>query len=144
MVIGPFRDEYSFLSNFHPVDVTLGGRIYPTVEHAFQAAKTVDPKERMWVRVAPTPAGAKQRGKKVHLRPDWEAAKVTVLEDLVRQKFLDPGLREQLLATGDEELVEVNTWRDRYWGMCRDKTGQLVGQNNLGRILMRVRDAARG
>jgi predicted NAD-dependent protein-ADP-ribosyltransferase YbiA (DUF1768 family) len=56
------------------------------------------------------------------------------MEELVRRKFADPELAEKLLATGDEELVEGNTWNDRFWGVCRGE-----GRNELGKILMRVR-----
>lgn len=138
-LIGPFTGPYSFLSNFAQIEIRLPDGTYPTVEHAFQASKTDDPEERAHVRAAPTPAGAKQRGKKVRLRPDWETVKVSIMEGLVRQKFADPALREQLLATGDEELVEVNTWNDRFWGVCKGK-----GTNNLGKILMKIRAEIRG
>ena len=54
---------------------------------------------------------------------------------LLRVKF-KPGssFAELLLATADEELVEVNEWGDCYWGVCRG-----VGENVLGKLLMRVR-----
>jgi len=53
----------------------------------------------------------------------------------VRAKFeQNPDLAAKLIATGDEELVEGNTWGDTYWGVCRG-----VGQNKLGKILMNVR-----
>ena len=139
LLIGPFTGPYRFLSNFAEIEIRLPDGTYPTVEHAFQASKTDDLAERAHVRAAPTPAGAKKRGKKVRLRPDWETVKVSIMEGLVRQKFADPALREQLLATGDEELVEINTWNDRFWGVCKGK-----GQNNLGKILMKVRAEIRG
>lgn len=143
-MIGPFREDYWFLSNFHPAQVVYEGDPYPTVEHAFQAAKTLDAAERLQVREAKTPGSARYRGKRVRLRPDWESVKIFILEDLVRQKFEDPDLRARLLATGTEELVEVNTWRDRFWGKCLDKrTGELTGLSHLGRILMRLRERMR-
>lgn len=133
-LIGPFVGPYRFLSNFAEIAIRLPDGTYPTVEHAFQASKTDDPEERAWVRSSPTPAGAKQRGKKVRLRPDWETVKVAIMEELVRQKFRDPELRDALLATGEEELVEVNTWNDKFWGVCKGK-----GENHLGKILMKIR-----
>ena len=45
-------------------------------------------------------------------------------------------LKEKLLATGDAELIEGNTWNDTYWGVCRGK-----GKNHLGKIIMEVREA---
>jgi predicted NAD-dependent protein-ADP-ribosyltransferase YbiA (DUF1768 family) len=54
---------------------------------------------------------------------------------LVYLKFANhPELLKQLLATGDEELVEGNGWGDRFWGKVDD-----IGENNLGKILMGVR-----
>lgn len=55
----------------------------------------------------------------------------------IRLKFRDPLFRAQLIATGEEELVEGNRWNDKFWGVCL-MTGQ--GENWLGRLLMQVRD----
>lgn len=131
MTIRQFAGDYRFLSNFDGPfpDGT-------TVEHRFQAAKTTDPAERAWVLAAPTPAGAKRRGRKVTLRPDWQQVKDGVMLEQVRAKFADPELAAALRATGDEELQEGNTWNDTYWGVSL-KTGR--GRNRLGRILEQVR-----
>jgi ribA/ribD-fused uncharacterized protein len=74
-------------------------------------------------------------GRQVQARPDWEQVKVGIMEQLVRLKFTThSSLRDQLLATGDAELLEGNTWKDTFWGVCR---GQ--GRNELDKILMKVR-----
>ena len=133
--IDQFTGDYDFLSNFHPSPIEVDGVVYPTVEHAFQAAKTFDRTEKQSVAEAATPGLAKRLGRKVRLRPDWERVKVGIMEDLVRLKFTTHAdLREKLLATGVAGLIEGNTWNDRFWGVCR---GQ--GRNELGKILMRVR-----
>lgn len=129
-----FQGEWRFLSNFWAATIVFDGETYPTVEHAFQAAKTLSKQERQWVRSAERPGEARKRGKKVTLRQNWEDHKLTIMEDLVRQKFQDPTLRESLLATGDRPLEETNNWGDRFWGICN---GQ--GKNHLGRILMKIR-----
>jgi len=118
--------------------VTLDGLEYPSVEHAYQAAKTTDPEERATVREALTPGLAKRLGRQVHLRPDWEDVKLAVMADLLRQKFDRPPLAKALLETGDEELVEVNYWRDTYWGVFHG-----TGENHLGRLLMERREQLR-
>jgi ribA/ribD-fused uncharacterized protein len=134
--IGPFAGPYRFLSNFFPVQIRFEGMSYPSVEHAFQAAKTTHPDERQRVRACPTAADAKLLGRKVHVRPDWETIKLGVMEHLLRQKFTTHGgLRQQLKATRPHPLVEENTWGDTFWGVCK---GQ--GENHLGRLLMRIRD----
>lgn len=135
MKIDRFDGGYDFLSNFFMHPVTLDGVVYPSNEHAYQAAKTLDAGERELVRLRTTPAQAKRMGRKVTLRPDWERIKIGVMEDLVRQKFNSPGLKERLLATGNDELEEGNTWGDRFWGTVNG-----VGQNHLGKILMKIRD----
>ena len=57
----------------------------------------------------------------------------------VRAKFETHGdLRVELLATGDEELVE-NAPRDYYWGCGHNGSGK----NMLGRILMKARESLR-
>ena len=56
------------------------------------------------------------------------------MRELLRQKFAHPDLRRLLLATGDAELVEGNTWGDTFWGTVDGK-----GENHLGKILTRIR-----
>lgn len=137
MTIYDFRGRWKFLSNFAWGPCTLDGVQYNTVEQAYQAAKSDDlvHRQRCW---ATPPAGAKQIGKKVRLRQDWENVKLDVMYNLVWQKFEHPMNRKWLLATADEELVEGNWWGDTFWGVCNG-----VGENHLGRILMRVRQEIR-
>jgi len=138
-MIDDFRGEYSWLSNFHSVDIVLDGKVYPTTEHAFQAAKTYDKKDREKIRTCGRPSNAKKLGRKVDMSPDWESGRrLSVMEDITRQKFQNEELRERLLATGTQDLVEGNTWGDCYWGVCRGR-----GKNNLGKILMKIRSELR-
>jgi ribA/ribD-fused uncharacterized protein len=133
--IAEFQGEYRFLSNFWPAEVVYEGIKYPTSEHAYQAAKTLDIEQRKKIAALATPSQAKTAGRALKLRYDWETAKFTVMEDIVRYKFTHHAeLRAKLLATGDRHLEEGNTWGDRVWGVYQ---GQ--GENRLGRILMKVR-----
>ncbi len=61
------------------------------------------------------------------------------MRDLLRQKFARPDLRQALLDTGAAELIEGNNWGDRQWGRVLVK-GKWIGQNQLGKLLMQVRD----
>ena len=136
-MISSFRDEYFFLSNFYPVEIKLDGIVYPNAEAAFQAQKTLDVEERRKFSMLKNPVQAKRLGRKVKLRDDWEEVKLDIMTEIVSQKFLQhPHLIEMLLQTGDEELVEGNKWGDRFWGVCKGK-----GENHLGKILMKIRDA---
>jgi N-glycosidase YbiA len=137
MTIDRFSGEYRFLSNFWPCEIKYEGKTYPSTEHAYQAAKTLDIKERNKIRDAKTPGDAKRLGRKITLRSDWESVKLQVMENLVRQKFFDnPKLGKKLIDTGEQELIEGNTWGDKVWGQVNG-----VGQNHLGKILMKVRQS---
>src|SRR5207249_3077045 len=137
--IPEFQGEFRFLSNFFPAEVVYEGITYPTVEHAYQSAKTLDMNERKRIAALKTPAEAKTEGRKLKLRDDWETAKFVVMEDCVRYKFTHhDDLRAKLLATGDAVLEEGNTWGDRIWGVYQ---GQ--GDNRLGKILMKIRTELR-
>ena len=136
--IDRFRGEHAFLSNFHRAPFEWQGQVWSTSEAAFQAAKTHDDRLRQRIRQAPSPAAAKRLGRRADLRPDWEDVKDDVMHAILQAKFAMPQLRDALLATGDAELVEGNTWGDVYWGVCRGR-----GRNRLGQILMRVRDDLR-
>jgi len=136
MVINKFDGEHSFLSNFFECDITFEGKHYPSVEHAFQAAKTLNETERSIVCAAATPGKAKRLGQGVMLRNNWDAIKDDVMFELLERKFiLIENLKEKLILTGDAKLIEGNNWNDTYWGICNG-----IGQNKLGKLLMKVRD----
>lgn len=134
MSIESFVGDYRFLSNFFPAPVVLDGMTYPTVEHAYQAAKTLNRKERYRILADFPPSSAKRTGRHLTLRLDWDEVKLGVMLDLLRQKFRASKLKLLLLQTGCKELIEGNTWGDTYWGVCNG-----VGANHLGRLLMQVR-----
>jgi len=148
--IGPgpikhFRGDYRFLSNFHMGVIRVEGaheteKFYPSVEHAYQAAKTLNEDEIEDIRLTATPGEAKAKGKHCTLRADWEEVKLEVMFNLLMIKFSDPILRHKLLETGDAQLIEGNSWNDRFWG-CDDTTWR--GKNHLGRLLMVVRSVIR-
>jgi ribA/ribD-fused uncharacterized protein len=104
-------------SNFAPATVVEGGLTFPTVEHAYQAAKTLDPAERARVQAAYAPARAKGLGASLTLRPDWEQVKRDVMLGLLRQKFAASPARE-LLRELEGPIVEWNYWHDTIWGVC--------------------------
>lgn len=134
--IGPFKGDYRFLSNFYETPVEFEGIWYPTAEHAYVAAKSLDRAFRINISTSYiTPAQAKRLGRTVDVRNDWEQVRLRVMYDIVRFKFANNRqLLQRLKDTGDAELVEWNTWGDTFWGVCRGE-----GENNLGKILMRVR-----
>lgn len=138
-VIGPFQGELRWLSNFWPAEVMLDGLVYPTVEHAYVAAKTTNDVERFVIQTTPSPGEVKRLGRQLNIREDWDSIKLQVMEDLLWQKFQHSELKAKLLATGDIPIVEINTWNDTFWGQCNGK-----GTNHLGKLLMKIRETLRG
>lgn len=132
--IDSFKNEYSFLSNFYECPIAFDGYFYTTAEHAFQAAKTNYIALKQFIQNCKTPGEAKRAGRLVPIKDEWELIKVSVMYKILRQKFLNPELAEKLFNTGDAELIEGNTWKDTFWGVCNN-----IGQNNLGKLLMKVR-----
>ena len=134
-MIDSFRGEYRWLSNFWPCTVIFEGEEYKSVEAAFVAAKTTDLKARKIIQTMEKPGDVKRFGRSLKLRDDWENIKLNIMYKLLQQKFSKNSiLGEKLEATGQQELVENNTWNDTFWGVCKGK-----GQNNLGKLLMQVR-----
>ena len=140
-VIDNFSDRYEFLSNFYERPFIYNGAEYKTGEHAFQAAKTLDNNEKQLIIDAETPGKAKRLGRRVKLRDDWEAVKYDVMYEIEKAKFSDEEMKKMLISTGDAELIEGTTWHDNIWGNCTcERCKNIIGQNNLGKILMKVRD----
>ena len=133
--IAGFFGEYRFLSNFWHADINILGIPYMNVEAAYQASKSHDITIReQFSRLGPKEA--KARGRKIQIDGVWnDITKATNMELCLRSKFLIPDLKDKLIATGSAELIEANTWGDRFWGKCE---GQ--GQNILGKILMELRE----
>jgi ribA/ribD-fused uncharacterized protein len=138
--------------------VTLDGVEYRSVEHAYQAAKVLDPKRRQVLTLAFNPTLTATKAKKIgrnftNLRDGWDEIKYNIMAELLVQKFSDPKMRRVLEASGKAELIEGNWWHDTYWGVCYGglKDGfhgrtcekwphEPDGQNMLGKLLMQIRD----
>lgn len=140
---GPIRFRGGPLSNFAVCNISLrdpfnGAKArYLTVEHRFQAMKARDPADHAWVAEAPTARVAKERGRIIRLREDWEAVKVEVMREALRAKFSLPNGRERayLQSTAPRDLIEDAPWDD-VWGSGKDGNGQ----NLLGKLLVEIRD----
>lgn len=144
-MIKRFEGKYKYLSNFWNAPVMFEGDMYLNNEAAFQAAKIADREERLNVKAwqdgevvlftEMNPSIAKRTGRHVQLREDWEEVKEDVMYTICLDKFTrNKDLRDRLLSTGNQLLVEGNNWGDRVWGQVNG-----VGENRLGKILMRIR-----
>lgn len=140
VAITKFDGDFAFLSNFYPAEIGYG-IVFPSVEHFFQAMKTVDHMERATIAIAETAGIAKKLGRQVKLRPDWEAIKNNVMMLGLRKKFSHDVLGQMLTATRPCPLVEGNWWHDNYWGDCKcPQCSSIAGTNMLGKLLMSIRE----
>lgn len=143
-MIDRFDGEHRFLSNFWPEPVILKDKWFPTAEHAYQACKFADPAQQHAIQIAETPGRAKRLGTTFQpLRPGWDDMKIRVMTAVIQAKFAPTTeLSHRLMATGGQQLIEGNTWGDRFWGCVLEpgpQHGTWVGRNELGRILMEQR-----
>ncbi|MBW7884116.1 MAG: NADAR family protein [Caldilineaceae bacterium] len=135
------NEPFGFLSGHYRAPFELDGAVWPTIEHYYQAQKFPDKTRQEAIRMAATPSEAKRLGRQsdAGMRPDWDTVRDEVMLRALRAKFdQHAGLRAQLLATGDAQLIE-NSYSDLYWG----DGGNGSGQNRLGHLLMQVRDELR-
>lgn len=141
MAITAFSGDYRWLSNFwigRPI--LYHGVEYMTAEHLYQSHKAWYETDEQYIINAPTPREAKRRGQEIGLPTNWDDVKDRAMFNTVSAKFLDPELAQKLVDTGDEKLIEGNTWHDNYWGNCNCGAVMCIdSQNKLGEILELVR-----
>ncbi len=131
---------YCWLSNFHVCPFTdTYGQEWKSVEHFYQAGKTLDPAHHEAIRQADSPLQAKQLGKKVELRPNWNVAKLARMYAGLQFKFnVHSELTDKLIRTGSRDLIHLTPWGgegDTFWGIGRHGNGA----NRLGKMIEAVR-----
>jgi len=139
-----FYGRGHLFSNFTPLafveDLPSKEKIvWKTREHRYQASK-FEFKSPMWERIhkAPTPSTAKRLGRTPGMRNDWNAIRDEVMKETIQLCIkCNPRLKEFLWSTGKRHIAE-HTTADLYWGDGGHKGG---GQNQLGKILMEIRDS---
>lgn len=143
MAILDFHNNgYDWLSNFYKVEFVWEGIIWPSSEHAYQAAKVLDKPTRLEISRIHSPGKVKKLGKTLLLREDWDEVRIPIMIEILRAKFRqNPELKQKLVETGFEHLEEGNNWGDRFWGVS--PIGSEQGMNHLGLILMDLRDEFR-
>ena len=155
MAIDNYRGDYAFLSNFYYSPITvrmeylpgLFHRLaFPTLEHAYQASSVARFSDVLIIQSLREPGDAKRAAHEMQSVNDWHDRRLKVMNKLIDIKFwldidvfthLDgyiPEITKKLLDTGEEMLIEGNTWGDVYWGVCNG-----TGENNLGKLQMRRR-----
>ncbi|KAL1754417.1 hypothetical protein FB107DRAFT_215695 [Schizophyllum commune] len=138
------HDAHYGFTNFSDHPVTYQGKVYPTSEHLFQALKFLPHKSQVAEHIrtsSPSPRAAFTEAHRFQkeVRKDWSKVNVQMMEIALEHKFTQhPALREELLATGDAELVEDSA-QDAFWGVGPNGKGR----NELGKALMRLRTKLR-
>lgn len=133
-MIDSFRGKYDFLSNFYSCTITYSGLECSSLEAAYQALKLENEADRFKISKM-SAKESKKEIKKYKIRKDWNKVKFSIMANLLFVKFSDPVLKQKLLDTKDEELVEGNNWGDTVWGVCNGE-----GDNMLGKLLMKTRE----
>lgn len=135
--IPEFTGEYRWLSNFWPCAINVSGDTFPSVENAYQSAKTLFAHQEF---LTCSPAEAKRLGRELPVTaPKWDTVRIVTMDFMLREKFkAGTELAEQLLATGSKDIIEGNRWGDTFWGVCDGK-----GRNHLGKLIMTIRSELR-
>ena len=134
-------NPYGEFSNFYPAPIEIGGKIWPTSEHYFQAMKFEGKDREEFIRKLDSPGSAFKEARNLAypLRSDWEVVKNDFMMTALRAKFTQhKNLLDVLLGTGEKKIVE-HTNKDAYWA----DGGNGSGKNMLGILLMRLRDELR-
>lgn len=124
-----------WMSNFFESPIEIDGRVFPTVEHYYQAMKFKD--SALFERVLQQPNAWLAKDLASSATPiDWTIdKKVEVMRKGLFAKFYQhSSLRKKLIETGDDILIEASPL-DSFWGEGRYG----LGGNMMGLLLMEVR-----
>jgi ribA/ribD-fused uncharacterized protein len=135
-----YPKEFYVFDNFSSFQVEYDGQLWPTSEHAFQAAKFkgFEPDVVQQVLEARSAHDAqkiahKYKGKR---NPDWEDVAEGIMKDILRCKVEQhPYVLKKLLESGDREIIE-DSWRDSEWGWGENRDGE----NKLGKLWVEIRE----
>jgi ribA/ribD-fused uncharacterized protein len=135
-----FVTPYQSLDNWSAHAVNIWGKIFPSSEHAYHYRKHSEtaPSIALKILAAPSPWAAMKidRQHASKRRKDWDNVKVDIMTEIVIAKVTqNEDVRIRLLKTGEKQIFENSPW-DRFWGRGEDGTGQ----NNMGKILMNIRE----
>jgi ribA/ribD-fused uncharacterized protein len=139
MPITFYTPDFYVFNNFSPHAIEYRGLLYPTAEHAYQAAKCTDPDGKDAIRRARSPILAKRLANEIYRvdrDPEWSSKKLAVVEEILRAKLAQhPEAQAALQASGSEDIVEDSP-TDYFWGAGADGSGL----NMLGKLWMKIRD----
>ena len=129
------------LDNFAAFGLMMDGDYFQTSEHAFQYLKFVDTNKEIANKIkesfSPNDARNIAHENKEYRLSNWSDVKYQNMEKVLRLKVeQNPIVKEVLLNTKDYIIAENCIDEDTDWGL--DNNNQ--GNNNLGKIWMKIRD----
>ena len=159
-----FKDEKRFLSNMYPCNIVFeeneftkpfekffkpDKNVYKSSEHLYQALKSKDPSWHEYIRSIEFPTKTKTAARKLLsntpslfdgdltfiMRSDWDKVKLQAMEMILYLKFSQNEDLKEKLKNLQGHIEERNCWGDTFWG-----TVEGIGQNHLGKLLMKVRN----
>lgn len=146
------RLAHGWLGNMSPHPVEAEGRTWRTTEALFQALRFPEGslvRELIWAEKSPMAAKmvAKGHAAAMVVEPRSGADLLNMNWVLRLKLFHHPDLLTALLATGCAPIIEDVTQRPHgtalFWGAALQADGTWVGDNNLGRLWMGIREAYR-
>jgi len=123
------HDPHYGFTNFSAHPVVYKGKKYPTSEHLFQSFKFQDHRPNLAEHIRtcserPSVAFSQARRFQPEVRPDWLKVNIQKMDETLWHKFTrHADLKEELLSTGDAELVEDSD-KDAFWGVGSDRRGR--------------------
>ena len=134
-MINKFDNEYIFLSNYYPQNITYKGITYNCAMNAYYGQLISDNLQKKAIANA-TPSRALSMVINSISKIDYsQEEQDNIMYEILKVKFSDSKLKNLLLQTNQEPLNNNINWEDTYWGICNDE-----GDNKLGKLLMKLRD----
>ena len=129
------------LDNFSSFGLIMDGEYFQTSEHAFQYLKFVYTDKEIAKKIkesfSPNDARNIAHDNKEYRLSNWKDVKYQNMEKVLRLKVeQNPIVKDVLLNTKDYIIAECCIDEDTDWGL--DNNNQ--GDNNLGKIWMKIRD----
>lgn len=135
------KDSHEF-SAFHPSEIIIDSKSWPSPEHYFQAMKYsgIDESYVEKIRVSDSPSKAYRLAwSRDDIRKDWDSIRDGVMKKAMLAKFIQHGsMWDMLDKTGGSYIIQ-RCPKDKYWGDGYPG----AGVNMLGKILVEVRDLIR-
>ncbi|MEM8860958.1 MAG: NADAR family protein [Chloroflexota bacterium] len=150
------------LSNFYPTQIEIEGATYATVEHYFQGQKALastKPEMADWFSadndgpnsIDSDSAAAKKAGSRKAYQQHgamldmalWETQRVAAMQTALNNRYFQDVLFQKVLNSpkGMKLLQFERSGARSFWGgNFSKKTGEAVGENMLGQLLMQIRD----